>query len=221
MMKMQDLKTVLKTVPHKIWILALCGWALAIIFAGAWIFDLVPYATIWGDVGTWVAAAGTFGGLMYAGLGLRHQVAQRKLEEDRRITEEAEMRLANARKVAVRSKVSHHELLEHPYLGVVEDIWCVEFVVHNSSPFPVDMAVIRVPQFGNSGGFTGEYAELVEGTILPGGQISDYGTSVSKEPPVFAEMLDICEVDFTDTWGKHWRRRPQSLEQRDFPARMC
>lgn len=50
---------------------------------------------------------------MYAGLGLRHQVAQRKLEEDRRITEEAEMRLANARKVAVRSKVSHHELLEH------------------------------------------------------------------------------------------------------------
>lgn len=206
----------------KNWWVAIAGWVFATVFAMVWLVDLVPYSTVWGDVGTWIAAVSTFGGLMYAGLGLRHQVAQRESEETRRQVEEEETRLANARKVAVSSRVQHYEILDHPYSDfTLENVWRVEFTVVNSSPYPVDTVVVRVPQFGESDGFNGRYEEIVEGTLLPGAQVSSFGLSTSKTPPVFGEMVDICRVDFTDTWGSHWHRGPQTLEPRALPPRVC
>lgn len=207
----------------RIWWLAVAGWAVAVALAVAWGVGLVPYSTVWGDVGTWIAAVGTFGGLMYAGLGLRHQVAQRKIEETRRQAEENEARLANARKVAVSSKAIHYDLLvDHPYSeGTLENVWRVEFTLVNSSPYPVDTVVVRTPQFGESGGFNGRHEQIIEGTLLPGAQVSGFGITTSKTPPVFAQMVDVCQVQFTDTWGNHWLRGPQTLEPCDVPPRTC
>lgn len=209
----------------KRWWLALLGWCAAGVFATLWAIELVPFATVWGDVGSWVTAVFTLGGLIYAGLGLRHQADQRRREEELRIQQAIDLQWAQARQVAITSRlvkvpgvqVSTGAWVTH----VTEDSLRVEYELVNTSPYPIDAVVVLSPLFEDSreGEECGD-EEIVQGTLFPGERVKGEGHVTTSKVP-FSGMVDVCRVMFTDSWGTHWLRGPGTLEQREMPALTC
>lgn len=208
------------------WWGAAAGWALAVVFATAWGVDLVPYSTVWGDAGSWATAICTLGGLIYAGLGLRHQVNQRNREEALRQEQAKELRWAHARQVSITSRmIPASDVPNSP--GEPEETHNqaplrVKYEVINTSPYPIDGVVVLSPLFemdADSGQPHDE--EIVQGTLFPGERVDGEGHATAGSDLPFAHMVDVCRVRFTDSWGTHWIRGPQMLDQCDSAALTC
>lgn len=190
------------------WLLAV---PLVVVFI-LWQWDIAPMATVWGDVGTWVAGLATLGGLVYASRSLQGQTKQREAEERRRIEDELNRRLAHAREVAVSSRWKEDE--SSPTRMRVE----LELI--NASPYPIDGVVLLIP----AGGMEMEHyydIELVVGTVLPGERIPEIADWVDKPDIPFSLLVDCVRVRFTDTWGTHWLRGPERLEEMPARAMTC
>ncbi|MFR0638537.1 MULTISPECIES: hypothetical protein [Micrococcaceae] len=190
-------------------------WTLAIplvtIFI-LWRWSIAPMATVWGDVGTWVAGLATLGGLIYASLSLQGQTKQREAEALRHIEDEQNRRLAHAREVAVSSRWTEDK--SKPTRMRVE----LELI--NASPYPIDGVVLLIPSGGME---TEDYhnIEMVIGTVLPGERIPEKSDWVDNADIPFSLLIDCVQVRFTDAWGTHWLRGPGHLKEMSEPARTC
>lgn len=201
----------------KTWWIALIGWVLAASFAVAWLASLVPYASVWGDLGTWATAILTGVGLFYAGLGLRHQVQQRQHEAIQKKEDEKELRLVHARSVAIASNAHFFVDFDDPLTDRWHtNVWRISYELVNATGYPIDSVVVLTPLADGSGG----YEDLLVGTVLPGRSAVGWSHQISTIQPPISEMVDVCLVDFTDQWGTHWRRGPSKLEKRESAARV-
>lgn len=201
-------------------------------FFVAWKFNVVPYATEWGDLGTWVSAVFTGGGLIFAGLSaksaagsVRAQTEQRKEQERARKRDEEERRTAMAHSVSVSSW----------WAKDWEDRWCVCYRVANKSPYPVSQVTVRAWDTLGEDKWSHEayehtykkpeydvFLERVLGTLLPDDELAEsvriYHPMAGPRPII---PVDPVAVLFTDVWGKHWIRTDSTTIETDGAACMC
>lgn len=193
------------------WYFWLLAPTLVLLFV-LWRREIAPVATIWGDVGTWVAGLGTVVGLVYASLSLQGQTKQRVVEELRRAEDKRSLEKAHARQVAVSSAWKQDKYNASRMR--------IELELINASPYPIDGVVLLIPR-GGMERRDNDQTELVVGTVLPGERISEKREWVDDVHVPFALMVDCVQVRFTDTWGNHWLRGPSNLEEMVAPAMTC
>lgn len=193
---------------------------VALAALAGWAWRLQPMATVWGDVGTWFAGIVTLGGLYYAGRSLRLQTAQRATEDQRHRDEEVERRTAMARSVAVASSWENNWSPPDNWLAEKDRRMRIRCALVNATPYPIDAVVLMIPMIG-VGNDPRDVSELVVGTMLPGATIVEYGAWVVGVDIPFSQLVDVVQVRFTDTWGTHWLRGPEVLEQVSDRARTC
>lgn len=206
---------------------------LAIVFYVAWRLELVPLSTVWGDLGTWVAAVFTGGGLVFAGLSaksaadsVRAQTQQRKEQEIARQNDETAKRTAMAHSVAVSSW----------WAKDWNDEWCACYRIVNKSPYPISQVTVRVWDIIEDDDWSEkayrmthdhpEYDVLlgrVVGTMLPDDELAE---AVRIEHPMagprpFGLVVDVVTVHFVDVWGDSWARTDTSTTPDDGPYCMC
>jgi hypothetical protein len=204
----------------------------AVGFFTAWKLEVVPFATVWGDLGTWASAIFTGSGLIFAGLSaksaassVRAQTEQKRQQEQARVADETERRTAMAHSIAISSWWARDR----------DGRWCVCYRLANKSPYPVSQVTVRVWDIlGDDAWAVKAYEhtydnpdydlafERVLGTLLPDDEI---GECVRINHPMAGPRpiipVDPAAVYFTDVWGKHWRRTDNSTEVTDGPACMC
>lgn len=203
--------------------------ALAIGFFIAWRLQLVPMATVWGDLGTWVAAVFTGGGLVFAGVSAKSAAQSVRAQTQARRDDEQDKRTAEAHAVAVSSWWAKD------WLGM----WCVCYRVVNKSSYPISQVTVRVWGLYDNGGdhawtdkasrMTLDHPEYdgilgrVVGTMLPDDEIFE-AVRVNHPmagPRPFGLVVDAAAVHFVDVWGKSWSRTDTQTRVADGPDCMC
>lgn len=209
---------------------------LAIGFFIAWKLQLVPLATVWGDLGTWVAAVFTGGGLIFAGVSaksaaqsVRAQTQQRGEQEQARKDDDRDKRTAMAHAVAVSSW----------WATDWNGTWCVCYRIVNKSSYPISQVTVRVWDLYDDGGdktwtdkaskMTLDHPEYdgilgrVVGTMLPDDELFE-AVRVNHPmagPRPFGLVVDAAAVHFVDVWGKSWSRTDTRTKPADGPDCMC
>lgn len=209
-------------------------FALAGGFFLAWKLEVVPLATVWGDLGTWVAAFFTGGGLIFAGVSaksaaasVRAQTQQRIQQEKSRARDEREKRSAMAHSIAVSSW----------WAKDWTNAWCLCYRVANNSSYPISQVTVRVWDIVNGEdawtdeafGLTAHHPEYdaylgrVVGTMLPGDELVEAVRVIhpSAGPRPFSLIIDAAEVRFVDVWGSCWARTDTKTVSVDGPDCMC
>lgn len=186
-----------------------------VIFIFLWRFSIAPMATVWGDIGTWVAGLATLAGLVYASLSLRAQIQQRKDELIQRRRDEEERREAQARAISVTSN----------WIPRKDSARCktmrIELEIINASPLPIDTVVLEypIPNHHEEDGWG--TASRIVGTLLPGSTFKWESEYYKGLDIPFGLLFDFAQVRFTDTWGTHWLRGPGHIEIMTMPPMTC
>ncbi|MGO1227018.1 MULTISPECIES: hypothetical protein [unclassified Brachybacterium] len=196
-------------------LLGVIGFEAALIGLLLWAYfsGLVPYAVVWGDVGTWAQAVATVVGLFFAGLSLlvaawqvrQHRDSERLRGEEKKdvvrrsisLRSEWRERISNGRRERVL--VYTYELSNHSSLPVTN----VKIVVHqldddNESRYDLDSLTTLDDYFQGVAVGTLAPHESVSGTI----EVTNWNAIGMLEPDRVANP-EFC---FTDPWGLHWRR---------------
>jgi hypothetical protein len=203
--------------------------ALATAFFIAWKLQLVPMATVWGDLGTWVAAVFTGGGLVFAGVSAKSAAHSVRAQTQARKDDEHEKRTAMAHAVAVSSW----------WATDWNGTWCVCYRIVNKSPYPISQVTVRVWDLYDDGGdqtwtekaskMTLDHPEYdgilgrVVGTMLPDDELFE-AVRVNHPmagPRPFGLVVDAAAVHFVDVWGKSWSRTDTRTKAADGPDCMC
>ncbi|MFJ6374150.1 hypothetical protein ACIQH9_00340 [Pseudarthrobacter oxydans] len=209
-------------------------FALAGAFFLAWRHQIVPLATVWGDLGTWVAAVFTGGGLVFAGVSaksaaasVRAQTKQQREQEQSRTKDEHDLRRAMAHSIAVSSWWAKD------WTGS----WCLCYRVVNKSPYPISQVTVRVWDLVNGeDDWTNEafsltanhpeydgYLGRVIGTMLPDDEVVEAVrvNHPSAGPRPFGLVVDAADVRFVDVWANSWSRTDTKTVLVDGPDCMC
>jgi hypothetical protein len=203
--------------------------ALAIAFFSAWKLQIVPMATVWGDLGTWVAAVFTGGGLIFAGVSAKSAAQSVRAQTQARKDDERDKRTAMAHAVAVSSW----------WATDWNGTWCVCYRIVNKSPYPISQVTVRVWDLFDDGGdqtwteqalkMTLDHPEYdgilgrVVGTMLPDDELFE-AVRVNHPkagPRPFGLVVDAAAVQFVDVWGKSWSRTDTQTKVADGPDCMC
>lgn len=197
-------------------IVTICIEAIVIVaLVVAYSVSLVPYAVVWGDVGTWVQAIATMGGLLFAGFSLR--VAARQLHQHR----EAGRKLEEERKDVVRRSLSlRSEWKERLGPGKRGRVLQYAYELSNHSSLPVTNVKIVVHSAGEDDWIRADgeddetwtlddfYQGVVVGVLAPHEcvvgtvEVKNWNAIGLLEPDRIANP----PLYFTDPWGIHWKR---------------
>lgn len=182
-------------------------WVLAVLFAGAWAWDLHPAEPVWGSFAEWFAGGATAGGLVFAAQQIRHATRQHRDAQDA-------ARLFQSRAVAIASWVEEEA-----------DQWRVSWEVTNSSDQPVFGVVVLIVDPDTV--VTADYEQteaLVQvyiGTVLAHGDRSGSELVDLPTAPTLGAGTRICALLFSDSWDQHWIRRDREALSRRAAAVMA
>lgn len=197
---------------------------------------LVPYESVWGDVGTWAQALLTGGGLVFAGLSVRLAAKQMELSRAREESRRSESKEVARHGLVLRSSWGlKPELL--PHAGQLS----YNYEIANMSAFPVSNCKISIHALGDGNADLYDlesaldaddfYQAVVVGTLVPGEIVR--GRVIVRNPRAAIglwgnDRVANPDLSFTDAWGTHWLR-PRTThfrevapdEAQEHPECMC
>ena len=195
---------------------------VAIFFACAWHFRLMPLGPDWGVWGTWVGSLGTI-------LGFFAAIMTLVLNEKTRQKDYKEAQLSQGRMVAITSTLTFqqapiqwrdylerwpgvragNDLLseeEKKYREEYDGPWDgkIEWEVQNSGAYPIVDLKVSVDETKISPKSVSTAKEIYPPALLSGGTMQGTWSISAKSRPEDVCLRDVLKIEFTDAWQKRW-----------------